>query len=195
MADHSTRQLKWIVSLVADYESRLTRYAQRLTGDLDSARDVVQHTFLRLCDAMPESIEDIRSWLYTVCHHRAIDVRREAIRVVSLEGSSSGGSHDARPNVPGREIDPAVSAELKDVAQILERIVDLLPENQRQVINLWAEGFNYREISQITDRNDGYVRVLAHRGFQEMRRHPLAQRLMNDERGTINDKRTEKIIP
>jgi RNA polymerase sigma-70 factor (ECF subfamily) len=181
MAEHASRHLSWVASLVADYESRLTRYAQRLTGDLDSARDVVQFTFLRLCDERRETIEDLRSWLYTVCHHRAIDIRREAIRVVSLEGTSAGGSHDSRSQVFGREIDPAESAELKDVAHVIERIVDLLPENQRQVINLWAEGFNYREIGQITGRNDGYVRVLAHRGFQEMRRHPLAQKLLNDE--------------
>ena len=182
MSDQPVTHRNWIVSLVIHHESRLTRYAQRLTGDLESARDVVQHTFLKLCDETPESIEDVRAWLYTVCHHRAIDVRRQAIRVVSLDGGV--GRYNDEPTLPpsvySREVDPALSAELKDAAHILERVVDLLPESQRQVINLWAEGFCYREISQITGRNEAYVRVLAHRGFQEMRRHPLAKQLMKE---------------
>lgn len=49
-------QRTWVLSLLAEHEGRLTRYAQRLTGDLSTARDVVQQVFLRLCDQPRETI-------------------------------------------------------------------------------------------------------------------------------------------
>ena len=39
----------WVRSAVERFEGPLTLYAARLLGDADSARDVVQDTFLRLC--------------------------------------------------------------------------------------------------------------------------------------------------
>ncbi|HEX4131683.1 MAG TPA: RNA polymerase sigma factor [Pirellulales bacterium] len=173
-----TRQ--WVMALVAEYEQRLTRYAQRLTGDLHSARDVVQHAFLRLCDESPTTIERPGAWLYTVCHRRAIDVRRQAIRVLPLDtGDATSNGHASQP-VYSRERDPRDAAELKDAGRALQRAVDLLPEAQRQVVNLWAEGFDYRDISQITGRGEAYIRVLMHRALTELRRHPIAQQLISD---------------
>ena len=39
----------WIREAVARFEGPLAIYATRLLGDAESARDVVQDTFLRLC--------------------------------------------------------------------------------------------------------------------------------------------------
>ena len=39
----------WIREAVDRFEGPLTLYATRLLGDAESARDVVQETFLRLC--------------------------------------------------------------------------------------------------------------------------------------------------
>ena len=39
----------WIREAVARFEGPLALYATRLLGDAESARDVVQDTFLRLC--------------------------------------------------------------------------------------------------------------------------------------------------
>ena len=41
----------WVLSALEEYECRLTRYAVRLVGDEDVARDAVQHAFLKMCDA------------------------------------------------------------------------------------------------------------------------------------------------
>ncbi|HEX3872168.1 MAG TPA: sigma factor, partial [Pirellulales bacterium] len=85
---------QWVLGLVEQYEAPLVRYARRLTGELESARDVVQHALLRLCDQSSDSLDDPRAWLYTVCHHRALDVRRQAIRVISLVEATSTNDGD-----------------------------------------------------------------------------------------------------
>jgi len=49
MSETGSARLEWIRAVMDEYQGRLIRFAARITGDLDSARDVVQDTFLRLC--------------------------------------------------------------------------------------------------------------------------------------------------
>lgn len=156
---------EWVLSALDQYEGRLTRYAERLMGgDRDQARDVVQHAFLRLCDEAREVLRDhVGQWLFTVCHHRAVDLVRKQKR---LEPFTNGDGAVCA----GREPDPAATLETKDAYEHVRRLVATLQTKQQEAVNLWAEGFSYRQISQITGRSEGYVRVLVHRAFQEIRR-------------------------
>ncbi len=43
----------WLRGVLAEYERPLVAYAARITGDVESARDVVQEVFLRLCRETP----------------------------------------------------------------------------------------------------------------------------------------------
>ena len=54
----STAELEtdWIRDVLEEYQAALTRYAMRITGDLEKARDVVQDTFLKLCRQEPARI-------------------------------------------------------------------------------------------------------------------------------------------
>jgi RNA polymerase sigma-70 factor (ECF subfamily) len=167
----------WVLAQVDRYERQLTRYAKRLTGDWESARDVVQHAFLQLCDQRPEAIGNVAAWLYTVCHHRAIDFRRQAVRVVSYEpgafdGADSNSAGDRCCGTHGRELDPQESVEQRDSGVWLAQLIELLPEKQRQVVQLWAEGFSYREIAAIVGHREPYIRVLMHRGLAQLRADP-----------------------
>jgi RNA polymerase sigma-70 factor (ECF subfamily) len=73
MADQrSTAEAAWIESVLEDYEGRLTRYALRLTGEIETARDVVQETFLRLCRQRRGDVEGhVAEWLYRVARNLA----------------------------------------------------------------------------------------------------------------------------
>ena len=73
---------QWIVSALARYEAPLLRYASRLLGDVDRARDVVQDTFLKLCREDPTRLDGhLAQWLFTVCRNRALDIQRKEGRV------------------------------------------------------------------------------------------------------------------
>ena len=49
MPNPGTRR-QWVLAVLDRYEGPLVRYAGRLLGDGDSAREAVQHAFLQLCE-------------------------------------------------------------------------------------------------------------------------------------------------
>src|SRR3954465_5555530 len=66
----------------AEQHGPLTRYATRLLGDPERARDVVQDSFVKLM-AQPRDVINGHTveWLFTVCRHRALDVLRKEGRM------------------------------------------------------------------------------------------------------------------
>ncbi len=168
---------EWVLSALDEFEGPLLRYARRMTGELDLARDVVQHAFLRLCDQEPLELNGrLAAWLYTVCRNRAIDLKRRDGRLEPFprrEGAEG----------TSRETDPADWLETQDAGDVLRVAVATLSEKQQDAVNLWAEGFSYREISQITGDREGYVRVLVHRGIATLREHRGLRRLVEEDEG------------
>jgi RNA polymerase sigma-70 factor (ECF subfamily) len=194
---------QWVLDALDQFEGKLLRYAQRLLGggdvlrSSDEARDVVQFVFLRLCDQSPESIGDrLAQWLYTVCRNRALDVLRSSGREQSNEWVAVGRKADPRrgcpdgepglpfghPQPPSREVDPAETAEQGELHDLLRLLIEVLPANQREAIDLWADGFNYRQIASIIDCQEGHVRVLVHRGLKALREHPQVRAIMEEDR-------------
>ena len=105
-----------VLAAVEAFESRLTRFALRLTGDLDLARDAVQHTFVQLCDEPPRSSSELAAWLFTVCRNKAFDHLRRGQRDESLNGLAAGELLTSREPDPAEAgapwlLDPAVAAD------------------------------------------------------------------------------------
>ena len=83
-SDDST-QADWIKSVMECHAAPLTRYAMLITGDLERARDVVQDTFVRLCDEKRGRVEPhLAQWLFRVCRNRALYVQRKESRMTTL---------------------------------------------------------------------------------------------------------------
>jgi RNA polymerase sigma-70 factor (ECF subfamily) len=171
----TTDERSWVLSAVEAHEQRLTRYAQRLTGDVHAARDVVQHVFLQLCDHPPAQRNGrLTSWLFTVCHNRALDYRRRGSRTASLEAMAEDVLGCATE-------DPAERVEAEDAAARLREVIDTLPDTQRLVVQFWAAGFKYAEIADLLDKTEGYVRVASHRAWQTIRNHPKVRKMVEQQ--------------
>lgn len=171
----------WVLEAVDLYELPLARYARRLLGDVDLAADAVQHAFVKLCAEPRERLEGrVAAWLFRVCRNRALDHLRQSGRErLLLDDSSAGAAAPAAPD--SREPDPAASVERSDLARRLSALLADLPVPQRETIDLWCEGLTYRQIAEVTGRQEGHVRVLAHRGLTALRRHPLVRELLSDD--------------
>ena len=152
-----------MMSLLDEYEVKLTHYAHRILGDVELARDVVQQTFLKLCDVSDiEKGDHTAAWLYTVCRNQALDELR-CHRRTWQPGRRSG----------------CKTRVARDLFERLKKIVRRLPDSQREVIDLWADGLSLREISQITQNSEDGVRMLVHRAINRLREHPQVSRWTN----------------
>lgn len=157
--------------IFAEHSIPLTRYAARLLGDPDRARDVVQDTFIRLMEQPATAVEGhVVEWLFTVCRHRALDVLRKEGRMKRFEEGQVERVTAAEPR-PGRELEHAETQ-----AAIL-RLIDRLPANQQEVVRLkFQNGFSYKEISRITDLSVSNVGFLIHTAVARLRHEFAAQR-------------------
>ncbi len=161
----------WVMSTLDQHESELVRYAQRFVGDLHAARDVVQHAFLRLCDQDPKELRGREAaWLYRVCRNRALDWLRQSGRLQSFDESDELQLTGEQSSSP--ESDPAVLAERGELSDVLRSLVDRLPLLYREPLQLWSQGWSYREIAEVVERTEGNVRVLVHRAVKALREHP-----------------------
>ena len=158
---------QWIRQAVDRYERPLLSYATRLLTDRDRAMDVVQDTFLRLCDQSQASREQIDQhlpeWLYTVCRNRAVDVLRRETRMTPL-GDHARHFRDTQAAWPGAEL-----AQQETTDRVLAA-VDALPGNQQECIRLrFQGGLSYKEIARVTGLTVSYVGWLIHTGLKQVR--------------------------
>lgn len=163
--DDETGRVEWMRSVLDEYEGPLLRYAARITGNLECARDVVQDTFLRLCREKPERLNShLAQWLFTVCRNRALDVARKECRTTSL-------TDDDLARRPSLEPSPAAAAERHEAASDALQALALLPDNQQEVIRLkFQNDLSYREISAITQLSVTNVGFLIHTGIKTLRK-------------------------
>ena len=168
----------WVLEAVDLYELPLLRYARRLLGDVDLAADAVQHAFVKLCEESHDKLAGrVAPWLFRVCRNRALDQLRQSGRERPLLGDADDVA-GAGLRSGSREPDPALSVERADLAARLRELLQHLPAPQRETIDLWCEGLTYRQIAEVTGRQEGHVRVLAHRGLTALRMHPLVRELL-----------------
>ena len=161
--DQPTR-LAWMRSVLDRYEGPLTRYAARITGDVEQARDVVQETFLRLCVEDRARVDGYLSeWLFTVCRNRALDVRRKESRMRPLSETAMESCESAAGS-------PATAVENRESTSEVLRILATLPDNQQEVIRLrFQNGLSYREISSVTELSVSNVGYLIHTAIKTIR--------------------------
>jgi RNA polymerase sigma-70 factor (ECF subfamily) len=160
-AQRGSAQGNWVAEALATHERPLIRYAKWLLGDLESARDVVQETFLRLCREEPAKLDGrLAPWLFTVCRNLALDARKRAARMASIEDD------DQFP--VACDLD-----ERHDARQALARIqatLEKLPANQREVVYLKFQcDLSYKEISEITALSVSNVGFLLHTAGRAIR--------------------------
>src|SRR5439155_7156275 len=80
-----------IEELFAGLESPLLGYALRLAGQLSTAEDIVQEAFMRLHQQF-EQVREPRRWLYRTVHNLALNQRRQASKIISLDLPADDGT-------------------------------------------------------------------------------------------------------
>jgi RNA polymerase sigma factor (sigma-70 family) len=153
----------WIEAALLRHEGALLAFAQRITGDLELARDVVQETFVKLCSQERAAVEpQLAEWLYTVCRNAALDVRRKRARRPEAE------EHDMERH--GDPTSATAALEVQDEGRRALALLARLPEKQQEVLRLrFQGGLSYKEIARVTGESMGNVGWLIHVGLKSLR--------------------------
>ena len=170
MAHSASQRLERIRSAIDQYQGRLIAFAVRITRDLESARDVVQDTFVRLCQQDLDAIGDhLPAWLYRVCRNRALDIRRKEGHLEPIdETPEHAAGHSGS--------DPERLLETADDSSRVLAAVARLPPAQQEVLRLrFQEELSYKEIGAVTGRSVNNVGVMIHTAIRQVRQHLRAE--------------------
>lgn len=156
--------------LYRDHVDRMYRFAQRLCGSPEDAKDLVQETFLSayrsLKDFRGES--SVSTWLYTIAAHACQRMRRkrkgEPERELSLDALIPTSDGDMPLQVPGDELSPQERLEYKELRRSLFAAVHQLPKKYRMVLVLRdMEGLSAREVGAVMGLTERAVKSRLHR--------------------------------
>jgi RNA polymerase sigma-70 factor (ECF subfamily) len=134
-------------SCADNYSDGVYRFILKNIKDDDTARDIVQESFVKMWEKVKEvSYEKAKSYLFTTAYHTMIDHIRKNQRLSSMESAYESKYHDTNS--------------FSDLKEVIDEAVAKLPEIQRTVVLLRDyEGYAYDEIGEITGLNESQVKV------------------------------------
>ena len=136
---------------VDELADNLYRFVLKNLKDVAMSQDIVQDTFEKLWVRLEGvTAEKVKTYLFTTAYHTMIDYIRKENRYTGME--------------PGSVNDPAHEGQYSDLAEVLEKAVCQLPDDQRAVLMLRDyEGYSYRDIAGITGLSESQVKVYIYR--------------------------------
>ena len=153
------------------YQTPLFNFYSKLTGDRTLSEDLVQEVFLRILKYRQsyQPGTHFRAWIYQIARNARIDHFRKFPPQTSLEPEM----------LPA--VSPTDSAQEQQEVELLQRALQQLPEEKREILLLCRfQELKYEEIASLLGCELNTVRSRIHRALQELRKHfqHLTQRAM-----------------
>ncbi len=148
--------------LVRSHEKTVYNLALRMTGDPQDAEDMAQEAFLKAYRSLGEFRGESKFsvWLYRIVSNVCLDhLRRQSRRpTVSLTAEDEEGEQ-TQWDVPDESLSPERLLEQKLMREAVQKGLNALPEEQRQILLLREiRGLSYEEIGRILDLEPGTVK-------------------------------------
>ena len=146
-----------LIEIIRDYKDGLIFYLNGFVGDVHTAEELAEDTFLRLATKKPRDrkTSSFKTWLYTIGRHIAVDwLRRKRPLTVPLDTCPSLADE--------RDLEITYLREERKIQ--LHRAMRRLHASYRQVLWLvYFEGLTHKEIAAIMHKRVGTVETLAYR--------------------------------
>ncbi len=143
-----------ISQLIERHSRRVRDYIRMMVKDRDLAEDILQDTFIKAVRVIDEGryVDSGRflSWVLRIAHNQVIDHFRAQKQDKSVSESDAGYDvlgtlRFAEPTAEDRIISEQIAADIR-------ALVDLLPEEQREVVRMRYYGnLSFKEIAEQTD--------------------------------------------
>ena len=139
--------------LYRDHVDLIYRYAHRLCGEAESAKDLVQETFLNAYRGLKDFRGDaqVSTWLYTIASRACMRMRRkrkgEPERELSLDDFVPTSEGEFRLQIPMDGLTPEEALQNKELRVALDHAINKLPKKYRMTLVLRdMEGLSAKEV-------------------------------------------------
>jgi RNA polymerase sigma-70 factor (ECF subfamily) len=176
------QQLYGFDRMYRDHVDQIYRYAHRLCGETESAKDLVQETFLNAYQGLKDfrGESKVSTWLYTIASRACIRMRRkrkgEPEHELSLEEFVPTSEGEFRLQIPIDGLSPEEALQNKELREALDQAIDKLPKKYRMALVLRdMEGLSAKEVGAIMRVNERAVKSRLHRARLFVRRELSAR--------------------
>ena len=161
----SSAEARAFQAIFDEHFERLFRYLSRVSGERELAADLAQEAFTRLYQRR-EPPDAPGAWLVSVAlnlfrNARSMRRRRESLLTEERAGISLG---EPAPS-------PLQGAERESTRSLVRATLDRMPERERHLLLLQAEGYSYREIAIALSLHEPSVGALLARAKQAFKDH------------------------
>ncbi len=157
--------LETFQNMVFPVKNKLYRFAFRLLGNNEEAKDIVQEVFIKVWNGREQldQIQNMEAWCMRITKNLSLDRLRQQQRRPT--DSIEKGMH-----ISHSSLSPAESTELSESVKRIGELMAELPEKQRQVMHLRdIEGYSYNEICEILEIDMSQVKVSLFRARNAVR--------------------------
>lgn len=150
---------------VLPVKNKLFRFALRMLGSPDEAKDIVQEVFVKVWNGREQmdQIDNMEAWCMRITRNLSLDRLRSRQRRAT---DTLEDGLEIRQEAPS----PHERTEISESMQRINELISALPEKQRQVIHLRdVEGYSYNEICEILELDMNQVKVNLFRARNSVR--------------------------
>ena len=159
-----------IEALLERHEPQIYRFARRMCGRPEDARDVLQETLLAAFTGLPEfrGEANLSTWLFQVARSFCSKTTRTR---VGEPGSFEALDAPETSCVPSDELrSPAALAHARELSEVLRAAMATLPEHYREVLLLKdVEGLSAEQVAEVVGEKVPAVKSRLHRARVELR--------------------------
>lgn len=129
------------------YFPKVFRYVSWRVGNQRDTEDIVSTVFMRALDKLdsftPQQDASFSSWLFRIAHNAVVDHYRTQIKRVYVD-------IDDVPEIEDDVLLPDTLAERKNVFQHAQRMVNTLPERQKEIVSMrFFADMRNKDIAQV----------------------------------------------
>ncbi len=149
-------------------KNKLYRFAFRLLGSSDEAKDIVQETMIKVWNGRDlAEVQNMEAWCMRITKNLSLDKLRSQQRRAT-------DSMEVGFEVRQEGLSPHDKAEIEESMKQIDEWMTKLPDKQRQVMHLRdIEGHSYNEICEILELDMNQVKINLFRA-----RHAVREKLI-----------------
>jgi RNA polymerase sigma-70 factor (ECF subfamily) len=152
------------------HAARVYRYHLVRIGNANEAQDLTAQTFLSAFEGIASYRGEnaFAAWLISIARHKVADYFRSLKSDLPLEAAAS---------LPQREPLPEDSAiEQLSLATLRQCIERLTPDRAEALVLRFFAGLSAMEAGQLMERSEAAVKMLVHRGLQDLKRQLMVHK-------------------